>query len=168
MPPLRTSLVTLTWLPVLFTFGQHVYQPYFISGASMTPAFNPGTETTTNDIALVKKFGLKSYDSFAAGDVVLFRSPEDPEKIMTKRIVGVPGDSIKCRSPPYPKVRTTIPRNHFWVEGDNSFHSVDSNSFGPISQALIVGKVMGILWPLSRFGSVKTGGRDAKIVGEEI
>ena len=82
----------------------------------------------------------------------MFRSPENPEKLLTKRVVGIQGDIIRPKSPPYPKSEVKIPRNHFWVEGDNSFHSIDSNKFGPVSQGLVIGKVVTIIWPPSRFG----------------
>lgn len=164
--PFKSMFIAITWVPVLFTFSQHVYQPYFITGMSMTPTFNPGTETLINDIALVKKYGLKNKNNLSRGDIILFRSPIDPEKILTKRIIGLQGDSINCLAK-YPKSRTTIPRNHLWVEGDNEFHSIDSNDFGPISQALVVGKVISIIWPLSRLGkSFNTGGRENALIKE--
>ena len=153
---LKTSLLTLTWIPVVYTFTNHVYQPYQISGFSMTPTFNPGTETTTKDIVLVRKYNLKQPGSFARGDVVLFRSPLNPEKILTKRVTGLQGDVIRPRAPPYPKEEIIIPRNHLWVEGDNTFHSVDSNNFGPISQGLAMGKVCMVIWPIGRLGLVQS------------
>ncbi|KAK6457911.1 peptidase S24/S26A/S26B/S26C [Scheffersomyces xylosifermentans] len=160
---IKTTLLTLTWFPVLYSFSSHVFSPYQISGFSMTPTFNPGTETTTKDIVLVRKYNLKKPESLKRGDVILFRSPSDPEKVLTKRVVGLQGDTVKPKHPPYPKDETRVPRNHLWVEGDNSFHSVDSNNFGSISQGLVVGKVVTVIWPLSRFGTdVSKGGRDAR------
>lgn len=125
----------------------------------MTPAFNPRTTTTTNDITLVQKYGMKNPNSLSRGDVVLFRSPLDPEKILTKRVIGIGGDMINCTNK-YPKPNTRVPRNHLWVEGDNEFHSIDSNNFGPISQALVIGKVVNIIWPMSRIGASFSGGRN--------
>lgn len=94
----------------------------------------------------------------------MFRSPEDPEKLVTKRVIGLQGDVILPRSELYPKKQALIPRNHLWVEGDNAFHSVDSNKFGPISQGLVVGKVTGVIWPLLRFGvDISKGGRDGAL-----
>ncbi|KAI5949104.1 hypothetical protein KGF57_004934 [Candida theae] len=150
---LKATLLTITWLPVLYTFTNHVYQPYQVSGSSMTPTFNPGTATTSKDIVLVQKYNIKTKDnSISRGDVVMFRSPLDPEKLLTKRVVGINGDVV-LPSSSYPKSEVKIPRNHYWVEGDNQVHSIDSNEFGPISKGLVVGKVVMILWPLSRFGS---------------
>lgn len=167
-PSVKTVLVTLTWFPVIYTFTNHVYLPCRITGLSMSPTFNPGTETTSNDIALVQKFNLKKPSSLHRGDVVMFRSPQDPEKLLTKRVVGLQGDVITTRSPPYPRPQARIPRNHLWVEGDNEFHSIDSNKFGPISQALVIGKVVGIVWPISRIGTDIVGGRDARKASDSM
>lgn len=90
----------------------------------------------------------------------MLRSPSDPEKLLAKRVIGVQGDTIIPRDPKYPKEKALIPRNHLWVEGDNQFHSIDSNNFGPVSQGLVVGKVTNVIWPILRFGSdVLKGGR---------
>ncbi|KAM9919067.1 hypothetical protein OXX59_008204 [Metschnikowia pulcherrima] len=160
-PYVKTAVATVTWFPVLFTVFDHVYSPCQVSGFSMSPTFNPGTETTAQDVVIIRKYGLKSPNALERGDVVMFRSPEDPERLVTKRVVGVQGDVILPRSE-YPKKQALIPRNHLWVEGDNAFHSIDSNKFGPISQGLVVGKVTGIIWPLSRVGTdITKGGRDA-------
>ncbi|CAH2350342.1 mitochondrial inner membrane protease subunit 2 [[Candida] railenensis] len=149
---IRTTIVTLTWFPVLYTFTNHIYQPFQINGMSMSPTFNPNTSNTSKDIVLVQKFNVKKPGSLNKGDIILFHSPLDPEKLVTKRIQGMQGETINTQSPPYPRPEARIPRNHLWVEGDNAFHSIDSNSFGAISQALVVGKVIGVIWPLARFG----------------
>lgn len=156
----RTALITLSWFPVIYTFANHGYQPCQISGFSMSPTFNPGKD---KDIVVVQKFGLKRPDSFRRGDIVMFKSPSDPHKLLTKRVVGLQGETVIPRSPPYPRPQATIPRNHLWVEGDNTAHSIDSNDFGPISQALVVGKVVTVVWPPSRYGTdISEGGRDPR------
>ena len=160
---IRNSLVLFSWVPVVMTFGNHVYQPCLIKGRSMTPTLNPGIHNKSSDIVVVQKYNLKKPDSFSRGDIVMFRSPQDPGKLLTKRVVGKQGDVVAPKSPPYPRLEAIVPRNHFWVEGDNTFHSIDSNNFGPISQALVVGKVVMVVWPLSRFGfNISRGGRDAR------
>ena len=160
---IRNSVVFLTWIPVGYVFLNHVAQPCSITGTSMTPTLNPGLELTTNDLVLVKKWGFKRPHSVHRGDIIMFRSPYDPEKLVTKRVVAVQGDTVYPKHP-YPKSSTRIPRNHVWVEGDNAFHSIDSNDYGPISQGLIVGKVVSVLWPLNRFGTdLSQGGRDPRI-----
>ncbi|SGZ55310.1 CIC11C00000004405 [Sungouiella intermedia] len=162
-PHLRTAFFTLTWFPVFFTALDHVYQPCLISGSSMAPTFNPATKTTQNDVVLIQKYNLKAPNSLKRGDVIMFHSPSDPEKLVTKRVVGLQGDVIIPRNKAYPRNQALIPRNHLWVEGDNAFHSIDSNDFGPISQALVVGKVVSVIWPFSRIATdITSGGRDGR------
>lgn len=62
-----------------------------------------------------------------------FRSPDDPEKSLVKRIIALEGDLVK----PRPNSRSRgqmikIPKGHCWVEGDNWASSRDSNTFGPV------------------------------------
>lgn len=159
---LRAALVTLTWAPVAFVAFDHVIQPCHVVGLSMAPTFNPAVATKSEDVVIIQKFNLKAPNALSRGDIVMFRSPTNPEKLVTKRVIGVQGDTIVPRKALYPKSRTIIPRNHLWVEGDNAFHLIDSNDFGPILQALVVGKVVCVVWPFSRFGLPLEGGRDAR------
>jgi inner membrane protease subunit 2 len=84
------------------------------------------------------------------------RSLMDPEKLVVKRIIGMPGDRVTPRadSTAYPAGTTavTIPWNHVWVEGDSDSGrlSLDSNSYGPISMNLISGLVVRVLLPRMR------------------
>ncbi|CAN3373440.1 hypothetical protein DIURU_000369 [Diutina rugosa] len=157
---LRKAVIGLTWLPVAYTVLNHGVSPCRITGRSMSPTFNPGTSTTAEDVVLVTKFGAKTASNIHRGDVIMFRSPRDPEKILTKRVVAVAGDTVYPKQP-YPKQKAGVPRNHVWVEGDNYFHSIDSNTFGPISLGLVTGKVVAVVWPPSRWGAdLSTGGRN--------
>ena len=45
-----------------------------------------------------------------------------------------------------------VPYGHVWCEGDNWRASLDSNFFGPMSRSLIVGKAVGVVWPVGRWG----------------
>lgn len=38
---------------------------------------------------------------------------------------------VKTREP-YPAEVVTVPEGQVWVEGDEGFHSIDSNSYGPV------------------------------------
>lgn len=166
---IRTRLLLiLSWVPVGYTVLKHGVSPYQITGSSMAPSLNPGLDLVENDVVLVKKYGLKGKDGLARGDIVVFRSPYYPDKLSVKRVVGIQGDKINTR-PPCPKPQQRVLRNHVWVEGDNAFHSIDSNTFGPISQGLVVGKVIAVIWPLSRIGvDFSKGGRDPRDLDEPV
>lgn len=60
------------------------------------------------------------------------RSPMEPEKVVIKRVVGLEGDVIRTRKSCAERV-VTVPQGQVWVEGDEAFHSVDSNNYGPVS-----------------------------------
>ena len=74
-----------------------------------------------------------------------------------KRVIALPGDAVHTR-PPYPLAVEHIPAGHVWVEGEHpegSRKSYDSNTYGPISMSLLVGKVRGVVWPWSRASSIR-------------
>ncbi|XP_038721034.1 mitochondrial inner membrane protease subunit 2-like [Tripterygium wilfordii] len=125
-----------------------------VRGASMSPTFNPGTNTTfgsrTDDMVLVEKFCLTNY-KFSHGDVVVFSSPSNYKERQIKRIIGLPGDWI---GGPYSYDVVKVPKGHCWVEGDNSAFSLDSRSFGPVPLGLVRGRVTHIVWPPQRVGEV--------------
>jgi signal peptidase I len=59
----------------------------------------------------------------------------------------VPGTPL---GPPIP--RQTLAPNRYYVMGDNRSNSDDSRFFGPISDKLIVGRVVMRIWPVSHLG----------------
>uniref|UniRef100_A0A674APE3 Peptidase S26 domain-containing protein n=1 Tax=Salmo trutta TaxID=8032 RepID=A0A674APE3_SALTR len=43
-----------------------------------------------------------------------------------------------------------VPDGHFWIQGDHQGHSLDSNSFGPVSLGLVHVRASHIFWPPNR------------------
>lgn len=157
---LKRSAVFLSWVPVLYIFTEHISYFGIVDGISMKPTFNP-EYSPTKDRVLLWKYNVKSLNSLKINDVVFLKSPINPDQIYTKRIKGLASDLI---IPRYPDTRSKvlIPLNHIWVEGDN-IHSIDSNTYGPISTGMVVAKAVWILWPPSRFGPVpENGGRECR------
>lgn len=150
----------LSWIPVLYVISEHVTYIGVVDGISMKPTFNPDS-STSRDRVLLWKYNVKNIDSLKVNDVVFVKSPMNPEQIHTKRIKGIPLDSI---IPRYPETRSRvlIPLNHIWLEGDN-IHSIDSNTYGPVSTGMVVAKATWIIWPPNRFGPVpEIGGRECR------
>lgn len=123
-----------------------------VSGSSMSPFLNVNSSPElpeTADTILVQRVLLDSFFrphlpkwEVKRGEVIVFRSPTNPEKLAVKRVVGIPGDIVK----PLPgysggEEPIVIPFNHIWVEGDANSRdkSVDSNWYGPISLNLVIG-----------------------------
>ncbi|KAF6776731.1 hypothetical protein AHF37_04079 [Paragonimus kellicotti] len=54
-----------------------------------------------------------------------------------------------------------VPINHVWLEGDNTVHSLDSRSYGPVPISHLEYRVLLRLWPLRDFGRLKNPLRSA-------
>jgi inner membrane protease subunit 2 len=55
----------------------------------------------------------------------------EPKKTLVKRIIALGGDVVRTNYP-YGDMFAKVPKGRCWVEGDESFHSLDSNTFGPV------------------------------------
>eukprot|EP00258_Populus_trichocarpa_P043197 XP_024459216.1 mitochondrial inner membrane protease subunit 1 isoform X3 [Populus trichocarpa] len=113
------------------------------------------TLNLTGDVLLVEHVSHR-FQKVGPGDVVLVRSPLDPTKMVTKRIVGMEGDQINFL--PDPSItdicRTVmVPKGHIWIQGDNMYASCDSRHYGPVPYGLVQGKLFFRVWPPSSFGS---------------
>jgi inner membrane protease subunit 2 len=73
-----------------------------------------------------------------------------------KRIVAVEGDEVRTKAP-YPLTHEVVPVGHVWLEGENpdGTKSIDSNTYGPVSKSLIMGKVKAVIWPWPKAGLIR-------------
>ena len=134
-------------------FDNHVATLRRIEGPSMSPTinsreyleskfddleeFNPTREQNPNPdfILFWRKFQLER------GDIVLVVDPKNPNLYITKRVLGLPGDTIvplgfnATRKEPI-----TVPESKVWVESDAGYGYRDSNLFGPINLTDVQGK----------------------------
>ena len=108
-----------------------------IKGRSMTPTLNP-PDDTERDIVLV----LKTQD-VEINDICVLKHPNDASLTLVKRIRGLQGDWAY-----YDNKGTTVPEGFAFVQSDEPFETTDSRSFGPVPRGLIVGRVLGVIWPL--------------------
>ncbi|XP_075643901.1 mitochondrial ATP-independent inner membrane protease subunit 1a isoform X2 [Castanea sativa] len=130
------------WLGLL-SCGVQVYGP------SMLPTLN-----LTGDVVLAEHVSHK-IGKVGTGDVVLVRSPVDPRRILTKRVVGMEGDTVSFYVDPMYSQTTVVPKGHVWIQGDNTYASSDSRHFGPVPYGLIQGKVFFRVWPPDGFGTLE-------------
>lgn len=146
----RTILVG-KFLCFLHVTNNYICSPTLVFGPSMLP-----TLSITGDLVLTEKISTR-LGKVNNGDIVLVRSPENPKKILTKRILGMEGDKVTYLVDPHnsEKCRTiTVPKGHIWIQGDNMYNSQDSREFGPVPYGLIQSKVFCRIWPISGFGSL--------------
>ncbi|CCK73082.1 endopeptidase catalytic subunit KNAG_0M02290 [Huiozyma naganishii CBS 8797] len=137
----RSLFWAVSWIPVALAATDVVHVSR-IEGSSMRPTLNSSDGDT--DWVLLKMLWPRAR---AVGDIVLLKSPFDPAKVMCKRVKALASDTV--RVPDGEPI--TVPRGHLWVEGDN-VHSIDSRKFGPVSDGLLLGKVLCVVWPPSKWG----------------
>ena len=133
-----------------------------VRGSSMIPSIEDGDRLVVNRVTR----DLQSLHRF---DVVILRSPVDPEVDYVKRVVGLPGDRVRLVrgqlwiddqpvAEPFlhvPMPETTdgwrVPEDAVFVLGDNRPVSSDSREFGFVPLAAVHGKVVARIWPPARF-----------------
>lgn len=149
-PPLKWMFRALYWSPLCMAFIHYGYTIKYVNGRSMQPTLNPDS-SPWRDLVLFDRVSIKIRHEYNRDDVVALRSPINPKLMLVKRIIALPGDTVKTL-PPHPITEVIVPPGHVWVEGDEAFRSEDSNWFGPVSQGLIESKLTYILLPWRRFG----------------
>lgn len=160
----RDVLISVAASFMIITF---LYQPVRVEGTSMQP------QLRDQDRLFINKFVYR-FEKISRGDVVVFHYPRDPEKSYIKRVIALPGDSLRIdagrvyvngeriaedyvprgyrdsRSMP----EIVIPANQYFVMGDHRSISSDSRDFGPVTRDLIYGKAAFVYWPADDLGVV--------------
>lgn len=122
-----------------------------VEGASMQPALNP--ECARPDYVFLSRWAARSYE-LSRGDVISLVSPRDPHQKIIKRVVALPGETVRTLG--WRRAVVRVPEGHCWVEGDHTGHTLDSNSFGPVSLGLVTAKALCIVWPPNRWQLIST------------
>lgn len=167
-------LETVTFVGSIFiVIYLFIMQPNQVKGASMEPSLQSGDYIFTSKITY--KFRL-----IERGDVIVFKSPKNPDIEFIKRIIALPGDRINVSNEEvfvngqslqekYISAKTTLWEGGFLKEnesytvgqdelivmGDNRPRSSDSREFGPIPISSIIGQVFYRYYPITKMGSIK-------------
>lgn len=113
------------------------------------------------------------------GDVVVFIYPEDPKKNFIKRLVAVGGETVEIKNGSLyindtavvdPKFsqryyynrgdygreeqKITVPKDSYFVLGDNSASSQDSRYWGFVPKDNMLGEAIVIYWPPKRIRTI--------------
>ena len=172
MPHLLRS--SLSWLRDVSVAGVaslfiilFLYQPVRVEGTSMVPMLQDQDRLCINKLAY-------RVGHIQRGDVVVFNYPRDPTRSYIKRVIGLPGDSVRIEHgrvflngveqaegyvpARYADERTEpeviVPAGDFFVMGDHRSVSYDSRDFGPVERHFIYGKAAFVYWPFSEAGVV--------------
>ncbi|KAJ2727171.1 hypothetical protein GGI07_000055 [Coemansia sp. Benny D115] len=153
----KLALVSIGAVSVALSLINNVASLQLISGRSMQPALNPDSNHLWRDALLMDMSVRRGRNPqrLRRGDIVTFTSPSDPDKRLVKRVLALPHDCVVPAGSPDSFVR--VPMGQCWVEGDESFHSGDSNTFGPVPLALLHGRALMPVWPPSRFAASMGG-----------
>jgi signal peptidase I len=164
--PVDLLLQLLVVLALVFGFIRpFVMEAFWIPSGSMIPTLEIG------DRVLVNRF-IYRFTEPELGDIIVFQSVDNPDEDLIKRVVGIPGDTIaekngtlyvngKPQKEPYTNknlpdsssfAKTTIPKDHVFVMGDNRANSADSRFFGPLPEKNIEGEAFLRFWPPDRIG----------------
>ena len=165
---LEYLVILLISFALVFGFVRpFVMEAFWIPSGSMIPTLEIG------DRVLVNKFIYRFTDP-KRGDIIVFKSVDDPNEDLIKRVVGLPGDKIAVRrgklflngkpqKEPYTNkklpdrsffAQTTVPKGHVFVMGDNRGNSADSRVFGPLPEKNIEGEAFLRFWPPHRIGLI--------------
>jgi signal peptidase I len=167
---IRTALIVVVLAYVIRVF---ILQPFVVEGSSMFPRFQ------TNDFLIVDKLSYR-FSEPTRGDIVVFRYPFDPETNYVKRIIGLPGDTVRIEGgrviienqehqegftlvEPYlspgnttslpatsAKTEFVVPEDKYFVLGDNRRASSDSREWGFLPENDLIGRVFLQAFPFDR------------------
>ena len=150
-------------------------EAYKIPSESMIPTLLVGDDLLANKFVYginIPFFNRKILilTSPHKGDIIVFRSPEDPRKELIKRVVAVEGDLIEERNKQIfingrasnePYVQHTdnfledprddfgpyvVPKDKLFVMGDNRDESYDSRFYGFVDLKDVEGKAFVVYW----------------------
>jgi signal peptidase I len=164
----------LTWL-----VQQYVVKSYRVPTGSMRPTIDEGdrvlaarflswfSDPERGDVIVFHPPGV--------GDVPQRGARTEAQVTFIKRVVGLPGETVEavsgrvliCRAPgvacrvlsePYARSYTDdfgpviVPRDSYFVLGDNRVSSEDSRIWGPLPTRNVIGTAFVRYWPPRRFG----------------
>jgi signal peptidase I len=163
-------------------FQAEVAKPYRIPSASMEPTLHcarptDGCEGRFSDRVIANRLVYRFHGP-ERGDIVVFETNARTQSacaasgVFVKRVIGLPGERIAIRdghvlvdgvrlSEPYIAARyrgtetgswTRIPKDSYFVLGDNRSMSCDSRQWGTVRRDDIIGRADVTYWPPRRIG----------------
>lgn len=167
---LQTILLVASVILIFYVF---LIRPHEVTGFSMFPTYD-------NKELLLTFLPDKSIAKLHHGDVIVFYSPVEPEKLYIKRVIGMPGDAVMIQdghvflngtllSEPYLRSTvmtyggaflpngqsTTVDPGTLFMMGDNRPNSSDSREWGFLKEDRIVGRSVARIFPPQHFNLIK-------------
>ncbi|MFA5059008.1 MAG: signal peptidase I [Candidatus Omnitrophota bacterium] len=126
------------------------------------------------------KIRLPGFSKPKRGDVVVFIYPEDTKRDFIKRLIAFGGETVEIKDgriyingqmitePPVKNIyyynrgsfgaisqKIIVPKDSYFVLGDNSASSKDSRYWGFVPEGFLIGKADLIYWPIQRMRFIK-------------
>ncbi len=161
---LREIIETIVMAAVLYFAIDFCIGRFRVENISMETTFHEG------QLIMVNKLNYK-FSEPKRGDVVIFHSPQEKEKDLIKRMIGLPGDHIEIKDAvlyingeqidePWLhedmeyKGEWDVAENEYFVLGDNRNHSSDSHIWGCVPRDNLIGNAFFRYWPLNRISVI--------------
>ena len=146
---------------LVLLFKMFFYSPIRVNGTSMMSTLH------NNDIMILDIIGYKTHKT-KRFDIIVVR---EKKELLIKRVIGLPGEEIEYRNNELyvngKKVKDKygngytedftykVPKDSYFVLGDNRGNSLDSRYFGSFEKKRILGRTNLIIFPFNRFGTKK-------------
>ncbi|MHB0978131.1 MAG: signal peptidase I [Minisyncoccota bacterium] len=150
---------------VIIPFRMFVAQPFIVDGASMDPTFRDKQYLIVDELTY-------HFTPPERGSVIIFKYPNDPSKYFIKRIIGLPGETVKIDNGQVTVINPARPEgfvltepyvvfkkadsstlklsnDEYFVMGDNRLGSADSRMWGPVPKTDLIGRPILRVWPIS-------------------
>ena len=151
-------LETIILAVVLFFAINAVSARVRVDGFSMLPTLQDGEYVLVNRLAYRNNLPIR-------GDIIVFVSPQSPNLDLIKRVIGLPGDTVKIfdskvqvngqmldepyiAAAPIYNGEWNVPEGNLFVLGDNRNDSSDSHAWGLLPIENVIGKAILIYWPI--------------------
>jgi signal peptidase I len=157
-------LETIVLAVVLFFAINAVSARVRVDGFSMVPTLQDGEYVLVNRLAYRNKLPER-------GDIIVFVSPQTSELDLIKRVIGLPGDTVRISdgavqvngqaleepyiaAAPVYNGEWEVPEGKLFVLGDNRNDSSDSHAWGLLPIENVIGKAILIYWPIPEWNLI--------------
>lgn len=160
MQKMKEFLPYILIIVVVILIRTFLVTPIMVNGSSMDKTLADG------EVMLLNKLGKIEREK-----IVVISDAFEGEDVIIKRIIGLPGEKIRCHegiiyindekyddnyafgmTSDFDEV--TLKDNEYFVLGDNRLVSKDSRQLGPVDEKYLVGTTNLILFPFNKLGTV--------------
>ena len=148
-----------------------------VEGSALEPVFVQGDRVLVNRWSYglrvgtfggMFNYGRIGKQPVAKGDLVVFENPQDPthSQVLICRCAALPGDSICVDGAMMvvPSLKNCAEADFYWMESINPDNAVDSRSLGFISEELIIGRAVLVVYSRDSSAPLWSGWRADRLL----